>query len=240
MAEEKKDALDSKDEGKKEGEESQEESETEEGEEESKEDSQNLNWKKIAEDERLRREKAERALTEQRLASKKDKTDDEKDETDDEDKPLTGNELRSILQEERKITQREFLYSRIREIARSLAASDDEADAVVAIFNNRSFPETLSLDEQVKEAFYIAHGPRLTAKILELRRSLRGKEGTKKSGAEDAHRDEPKGNEPKLSPQDKAELERLGFVWDGKQYSKKLSGGKTLVRDWKTKKTFIK
>ena len=111
-----------------------------------------------------------------------------------------------------------------------MAASDDEAEAIVEIFNSHIFPESLSHEEKVKRAFYIAHGPRLTAKLSELRRSLKSKDTKGKSGSENTHRDAPKGSEPKLSGQDKGAMESAGFKWTGKRFEKKLPGGKVMVK----------
>ena len=218
------------------------EEETEGETEEETESEKEEDWKKIAEDERLKREKAEKALATKRFYAKRKDTKEDEDEDDDdnENKALTASELRAILAEDRRENQKEFLSSRVKEVAKSLADSDDEANAITAIFNNRIFPASMTLEEQVKEAYFIAHGPRLLAKRDELRRSLRGKDGKKKSGAEDTHRDQSQVGEPKISPQDKAEFNRLGFKWDGKNYSKKLANGKFLIKDWKTKKVFVK
>ena len=208
-------------------------------------DSKNLDdWKKIAQDERDRRKKAEKALAQNRYKGKRRESDDsdDADDSDGEDAgktALTGEQLRKILQEEREATRKEVLSGRTKEIARELANSDEEADAIVEIFNNRSFPDYLSHEEKVREAYFIAHGPRLLAKRDELRRSLKSKDTASKGGNENAHRDAPRAGEPKLEPQDRAEFGRLGFKWDGKRYSKKLSNGKTLVKDPKTKKVFV-
>jgi len=205
--------------------------EPEESEEGKKEPSQD--WKKIAQEEREAREKAERALASDRYKSrhKKDETDDADEEESEEEKPgLTEEQLRKILREERDATRKEVLAGRTKEIARELAESDDEADAIVEIFNNRSFPETLTHEQKVREAFFIAHGPRLTAKILELRRSLKSKDTKGRSGNENTYRDAPKGSEPKLSGADKESLKSAGFTWDGKRYTKKLPGGKIMVK----------
>lgn len=223
----------------------EEESEDTEGSEESeegeKEPSQE-DWKKIAQDERDRREKAEKALARDRYKMKhpsKEEESEEEEEMEEGKKPLTASQLETILARERETNRKEALAGETKRIARELAASDDEAEAIVEIFNSHGFPESLSHEEKVKRAFYIAHGPRLTGKIMELRRALRSKETKSKSSAENVHRDAAKGGEPKLAPLDKAEMSRLGFKWDGKRYSKKLASGKLLVKDLKTKKTFV-
>ena len=211
---------------------------------EDKEPSQ-ADWRTIAQEEREAREKAEKALATKRFKAAHPKKDEEAEEVPEdqgeegEEKPLTASRLEAILQRERETTRKEVMAGETKRIARELAASDEEAEAIVEIFNSHIFPETLPHEEKVKRAFYIAHGPRLTAKIMELRRSLQSRETKGKSGAENVHRDQFRGTEPKIAPLDKAEIQRLGFKWDGKRYSKKLRSGKTLVKDSKTGKTFI-
>lgn len=228
-----------------EGESEEESNESEDSDEDSKEDANSdVDWKKVADEETDRRTKAEKALADKRYKSKhtKSRQDDSEDadtEDPEEEKPLTQSELERILARERQETTKVVLTGRVKEIAASLSESDEEASAIVAIFNNRSFPESMSIEDQVREAYYIAHGPRLVAKQSELRRSLRSKETKKPTGSENAHRDETKASPKGIDPQTKGELARLGFKWDGKNYSKKLAGGKTLVRDPKLKKTYL-
>ena len=62
-------------------------------------------WKKLAEDERLKKEKAEKVLAGKRFNSKKEAKEVEIDE---EDKPLSAKELRNILAEDRQENQKEF------------------------------------------------------------------------------------------------------------------------------------
>lgn len=222
-------------------EETEEEETKESGEE--KEPSQD-EWKKLAQQEKERADKAQKALAEARYKKSEARRKQADDETveepeEEEDKPLTASQLEKILARERAETEKKVLASRTVEIARDLAESDDEAEAIVAIYNNTIFDENLSHEEKVRRSFYIAHGPRLTAKILELRRSLRSKETKKKGSSEDTHRDGPKQGEPKLSAQDKAEYERMGFKWSGKRFEKKLSNGKFLVKNPKSGKVTV-
>lgn len=231
-----KEADVSKEEETKESEEETEESE--DTEETKKEEEPKQDWKKRAEDERLAREKAERALAQKRYQSKHPKEDEEEVEEETEEKPITRAELQAVLREERDTARKEAFAFQAKELAKKITETQEEADAVIAIYENRTLGGTL--EQQIQEAYFIAHGPRLLAKRDELRRSLKSKD-TKKSGSnEDTHRDEAKGSEPKLAAQDKAEYLRLGFTWNGKQWTKKLASGKTLVKDPKTGKTFTK
>src|SRR3990167_6332962 len=200
-------------------------------------------WKKIAQEEQEKREKAETALAGKRFKKsearrKGDDAEDaeEEDEENDEEKPLTRTEFDAALRKERASIEQKVLAGETLRIARTLAESEDEASAIVAIYNGRVFPEHLTHEQKVTEAFYIAHGPRLSGKILELRRSLQSKATKKQSGSENVHRDAPHAGEPKISPQDKAEYDRLGYKWNGKQWEKKSAGGRVLIKDPKTGK----
>lgn len=210
-----------------------------------KEPSQNTEyWKKIAQENQEAKDKAEKALAAKRFkkseAKRKGEAEEEieadEEEESEEDKPITRADLETMLAKERASVEKRVLAGETLRVARSLAESDEEASAIVAIYNNRIFPENLSHEQKVTEAFYIAHGPRLTGKILELRRSLNSKATKKSSGSENAHQDAPKAGEPKISPQDKAEYDRVGFKWTGKVWEKKTSDGRVLIKDPKTGK----
>jgi hypothetical protein len=133
------------------------------------------------------------------------------------------------------------MAGRIAEIAKSLApTSTDEANAIIAIHSNRIFPDGMPIEQQMQEAYYIAHGPRLVAKTAELRRTVRSKTTTKTVGSDNSHRDETKVEPKGVDPQTRAELSRLGYKWDGVNFAKKLTNGKTLIRDTKSGKTYVK
>lgn len=150
----------------------------------------------------------------------------------DEDKPLTQKDVDAIEARIRKEQQQE----RALEIAKELAGSDKEAELIVAKWANRTFPKTLTLREQMQEAYVITHSKKLIGERNEAMRALKGKKGVKTDSAS-AHQDAPKGNEPKLSPADAASLKASGFSWNTntRQYEKKLPNGRLLIRDNKTK-----
>ncbi|MEK7578876.1 MAG: hypothetical protein AAB456_04185 [Patescibacteria group bacterium] len=219
-----------------------EEKPSEEKQEEENQGEQNLDYyKKIAQEEKEGREKAEKALAEQRYASKKKKEDIEEEEIEEEEeeKPLTASQLKSILAGERQRTQKEIQTSYIKDSARKTAKSEEEAEAIVEIHKSRTFPDYMTLEEQIAESQIIVNGKKLLAQNAELKRALGSKENKSLGGSENTYRDAPKAGEPKLAENDKAELSRLGFSWDGKFFSKKLASGKTLYRDWKSKKTWV-
>lgn len=144
------------------------------------------------------------------------------------DKPLTRKELDAILSQERKIN----FEIRAMQIARGLSTSDKEAMLIVEKWKNRTFPHTLSLDEQIEEAYAITHRKRLIGERNEALRALKSRPGVN-SDAASSHRDEPVAGEPKMSPQDRMALTAAGFAWNGKgrRWEKRLSNGNLLIRD---------
>lgn len=203
--------------------------------------------KTLLEIEKARRIKAEQAAADasfklrQKNRKKADEDSGNDDDLSDEERPLTAREMRSILAEQNQRTEKRLMSRAIQDKAIKLAGTDaNMAELIINIHANRTFPDDLSIDEQLEEAYAIANRKKIVSQNEELKRSLRGKNNAAKGGAEGAHRDAPKGNAPKLSDIDKTEMSRLGFSWDGKYFVKKLSNGKTLFKDWKAKKTWVK
>lgn len=202
-------------------------------------------YKAQLEIERKRREDAELALANKRFKSseRRRKTDDEEeddnDEEDEDDKPLTMKSLKNVLAGERQTLIKETQADRIATIATDLAESEDEAQLIVEIHKNRTFPPTLTLREQLEEAQAIANRKRLASKNGELKRALNSK-GTASKDVAGTHRDAQAGNAPKMSSQDEASYKRAGFVFDTtkKLWKKKLPSGKFLIKDPRTKRTY--
>lgn len=154
-----------------------------------------------------------------------------------EEKPLTATELEAILERDRQQTRKELQSDIIAEKARNLAGSEAEANLIIEIHKNRTFPPGLSLDEQLEEAYAIANRKKLLARNTELQRALRSK-NTASGTTAGTHRDSPLLEEPNLSQPDIQALKAAGFVWDGKTrlYVKQLAGGKKILTyDPKTK-----
>ena len=153
-----------------------------------------------------------------------------------EDKPLTAKELENILQKDREASRKEIQSEIILEKAKKLAGSESEANLIIEIHKNRTFPQGLSLDEQLEESYAIANRKSLLAKNEELKRMIRSNNTANTSFA-GTHRDPAVLDEPKMSGDTQA-LKAAGFVWDGKTrlFVKQLAGGKrTLTYDPKTK-----
>lgn len=132
------------------------------------------------------------------------------------------------------------LQSAALTIARSLAASDKEAQLIVAKWGNRSFPDGVPLQDQVEEMYAVVNRKKLIGERNEALRVARNKGNVNDNGAA-THRDAPAAGEPKLSDADASALKAAGFVWDGdkRMYKKPLKGGKLhLYRDSKSGRTF--
>lgn len=157
-------------------------------------------------------------------------------EEDDEDKPLTRKDLAEI---EANAYQRAN-SDRALEIARTLASSDKEATLIFEKWRNRSFPATLTLSQQMEEAYAITNSKKMIGERNEAIRALKNN-GRATKVAPSSHRDGPLAAEPKLSDADRSALLSAGFGWDATKrlYSKPLKGGKMhLYRDPKSGRTF--
>ncbi len=186
--------------------------------------------------ERERGDAAEKAAADAAFKLREKRRKEEEEGLDDEDKPLTAKELENILQRDRQITRKEIQSEIIFEKAKKLAGSEAEAQLIIEIHKNRTFPESLSLDEQLEEAYAIANRKSLMAKNEELKRALRSKD-TISDNSVGTHRDSVPLDEPKMSSGDIQAIKAAGFAWDGKSrlYVKKLKSGRTLTYDPKTK-----
>ena len=186
--------------------------------------------------EQAARKRAEQIRAEKRFKSKEKPKASDVDESaiddTDEDRPLTARELTVILARERQENQKLLQQQRITDLAKKLASSDDEAELIVEIHKNRTFPDHLSLEDQMEEAYVLANRKRLMGENSELKRALRGK-GSAVTSAPPVHHDAPKAREPQVAPQDRAVLVAAGFIWNGtaRRFEKKLKNGDILVRE---------
>lgn len=197
--------------------------------------------------ERERREAAEKVAAEKdfklREQRRKEKEEAEaRGEIFEDEKPLTAKQLEEILQKDRQQTRQELQSEIIREKAGKLAGSEVEANLIIEIHKNRTFPEGMSLDEQLEESYAIANRKSLLAKNEELKRALRSKE-TKSSNVAGTHRDSALTDEPKTSSKDIQALKAGGFIWDGKLNSwKKETKDRVIIvsKDLKTRRVVAK
>lgn len=155
----------------------------------------------------------------------------EGDEDEDEDKPLTRKDLESILASRLKGNDE----TRALEIAEEMAGSSKKAQLMVLKWQNRTFPASLTLREQMTEVYAITFAKKLIGERNEALRGLKGKKTVKKHSTT-SHQDAQRNpSEPKLSAADAAMLKTSGFSWNVKErrYEKKLPNG-LLIKDPKT------
>lgn len=175
-----------------------------------------------------------------REAFKKRQEKKDEEEDDDEDKPLTRRELDEILRRERSTVVSEAHGDRILEIAGTLTDNPKEAELIVAMHKNRTFPEGLSLTGQLEEVSAIVNYKKERAKNGELTRALKAKGNVSKDSIS-AHRDAETGTAPKMDAQTTASYTRAGFKYDVKDrlWKKKLPNGNTLIKNSKTNQTYM-
>jgi len=192
--------------------------------------------------ERKAREDAEKATADLafKMREAKRRKDEDEDDGLDDDKPLTGKQLEVILARERQTTQTQLEWSENERIAKELARIPEEAQLTLEVLKSTTFPSHYSRQEKVEAAWAIANRNKLIGEHKEALRALRAR-GTADNNAAGAHHDPLPSDEPKLSPADELALKAVGFVWNAvsRRYEKKLKNGSTLVRDSKTKATFL-
>lgn len=203
-----------------------------------------IDYRAIAEEERLKRKKAEEALAAKRFRSKRQESQEwEEEPVDEDDKPLTASQLQEILARERQATQKVVESQRIRDIAKSISSSEDEAQAIIATHSNRVFPDGMSLENQLEETYAIVNRKRILGENNELKRALKNKPNVNRDASVETHDALPSSaGEPKLSGNRKDILSRQGFTWNAsaKRYEKELPGGKNvLVHDHKSGKNLM-
>lgn len=190
-------------------------------------------YKDLLEKEKLKTKKAEDALAKKRIQDKKPKDKDieaDIDDIDDDDKPMTRREFREETSKNQKETQK----FEAEKIATGLSGSEDERDLILEIFNNRTFPDHMSLQEQIDEAHLIANKDKTKGVISELKRKVKGEGGVGDNSA-GTHQIPTKSNsaEPKQETGTKSVLEKGGFKWNPitKRHEKTTSNGTVLARD---------
>jgi hypothetical protein len=200
-----------------------------------------IDYKAELERERQAREKAEKALAEKRFKTKHKDEEQDEEEEDEEDKPLTLKDVERILAKSKQETLKEVNQTKAFEIADRLATDPDERDLALEIFQNRTFPSHLSLEDQIEESFVIANRKKIIGERNEALRALRNKDNVNKGGA-GSHRDPMKNTkEPQLSDADKEAMKSAGYSWNGNlnRYEKKLKNGGVIVGDPRTGKTQV-
>jgi hypothetical protein len=218
-----------------------------------------LNYKELLTQERERREKAEKALAKDRYVAKHGKPmpdnyveptepkkpepieDPEDDEIDDDDKPLTMKQWKALesKREEALIKKQETL--RAGDIVKLYTDNESEAEYVLELFSNRVFPDYMTTEEKVEEAYLIANKGRILSENKELARALKNKDNVNRQAPSVFRKKLADNTIPTMSEQDKAEYARAGFkyVSANKRWEKPLDNGKILVKDPVTKQTSV-
>jgi len=218
-------------------EESTEEEETEESQEDSTEHSQ-IDYKAIADDERKRREDAEKTAADYafKLRENKRKGDEDDESEDEDDAPLTRKELNEALQSFSQQNEKSQQDVQAQQLIEKYTTNEDEAEAAMLYWKNRVIP-TGNLEEDVMFAVGGLNHKRVLATNDELKRSLKSK-STVNRDASDTHKEPTGSSEPKIDSASAQTIKSAGMKWDSKKrvYGKKLKDGKTFYFDPKTKK----
>lgn len=192
-----------------------------------------IDYKAIAEKEALARKKAEDALAKKRFDADKKKREEEEgeeEEVDEDDKPMTKREAKEFFSN----TEKKIHSVKISELAKNLAGSDDEAQAIIETHKNRQYPAHLSLEEQLKEAYLSVNSSKIMGENSELKRALLGKDNVNKDGS-GTHRDAPESQKDgkKVDGDIGIVLKQRGFIWNTttKRYENKTDKSGTRYYD---------
>lgn len=211
---------------------------TEDTQEESKDDSQNIDYKAILEEERKRREEAEKSAADYayklRNQKREEKGEDSEEESD-EDAPLTRKELNEALQSFSQKNEKTQQEVQAKQLISQYTSNDDEAEAAYEMWKNRIVP-TGNLQADIMFAIGGLNHKRVLATNEELKRSLTSKD-TKNRDASGTHK-KPSSSENQPSSADAQALKASGMKWNTEKqvYAKKLKDGKTFYFDPKTNK----
>lgn len=200
--------------------------------------------KALLEKERAARLESEKKLEETRKKArerweKKQENHDGQDDHED----FHGNYSDKLQQEVEKIRQEareELKNHRISDLAKQYAKTSEEKELILEVYRNRTFPDHLSLEEAVEEAWIIANKNKLKTERAELLRAVNGR----KSASNDfstTHQSPLPSSAPKMAGADAQELVRAGYSWNStnRRYEKKLPNGKTLVKEPGKSETYI-
>ena len=186
--------------------------------------------------ERERAEKAEKAVADVSFKLREEKRKREEAGEEDDNKYLTAEQLESRLADERQKIQKDLTRQEAQRLAGNYTSDEAEKNLIIEIHKNRSFPEDMPLEEQIKESYAIANADRIIGENKELRRALRGKGGINNDPSS-SHKDGLPASQPKLDPGEKSVLIQSGFTLNNqtRRWEKKINNGKNiLIKDPKT------
>lgn len=203
-------------------------------------DKAKVDYKKITAAERLRREKAENALAQQRIKDKKEKKkdgdDEEDDEEEDDSKTLTRGEAKAMLNKNRDEAE-------AAGIIKELAGTDATlAETALNFWKKTPLQGIKTVKEQIEFVLGGLASGKLLAKVEELKRALGGK-GKVRQGGVNGTKVDVGADEPEMASHERQALADSGFIWDATQklYKRVLAGSKkALFYDPVKKKRFTK
>lgn len=186
-----------------------------------------IDYNAVIEEERSRREKAEKALAEKAFKQREEKR-EETTEVD-EDAPLTRREFLALMQEQQQEATKSAQESAIKSEISKYTGSEEEAEAAYLMYQNRIVP-TGDNEADALAAIGILNAKRNVALQSELKRSLAGKDTVSTSNEADMREDAGR-PEPKLSSADAAAIKSVGFEFDSRKglYKKAIAGGKKFM-----------
>jgi hypothetical protein len=208
---------------------------TEETKEKSSSTTEDTDYEALDNQEKARVGKPDPIKAREAFKKRKEADEDEEVEEEDDEKPLTRREMKELLSGLQKQSQE----SEALKIARAHTASEAEAKAAVTFWKTRVNP-TGNLEEDVLFAIGGLNHKKVVSTNAELIRALKSKNSASTDVAS-SHRDPMEGTSPRMSASDQAAYKRAGFSFDTKDkvYKKKLPSGKTLIKDPKTKKSYV-
>lgn len=207
---------------------------TEETEEEASNIENKIDYKAIAE--KAKEEGYNKGRADEAYKQRNKKQDKENVEEKDEDRPVTLKDLETFQSKQRQEIKNDFNAQQIQDIANRISSSDDEKEAILAVYVNRIFPENMSIQDQLTEVKLIVNKDKILGENSELKRALNSKANATKEHISGQHDSIPSiAGEPKLSDNRKEILKDFSYNKETKQYEKKSSSG-TLVHDPKTGK----
>ncbi len=204
-----------------------------------------IDYQAIAEKEKEARLRAEKTLADKAFKDRQAKRDSGND-IDDDDKPLTRAEALELLKSQPArgnfATKEDLLGAEAKVIADRLAGSTEERDALLETWKNRTFPEHVSLEDQLEEVYVIVNRKQLIGKTNEAMRALKNKSNVSRDAANTEHdRQTGPTTQPKTPADIKTVAQQTGFSYNQatKRYEKKSKGGKLIYIDPVTNKVML-
>jgi hypothetical protein len=182
--------------------------------------------------ERDARLKAEKASADLAFKLRKKGREAEAEETDDDDRPITAKEFNEAINRERETITKKVTFAEAENIVSSLSDNVLERKLMLEIYQNRSFPDSLTLREKMEECQLLANKNKIIGERNEALRALKAKDSVESHYASGTQ-DELRGNAPKLAASTANEMARVGFKFNNTthRFERKLDNGKILVRE---------